>query len=812
MRKLIQIAVIVVLASGVAGAEEVEQLFDLPIFYPIGDDPLDVCAADLDGNGYIDLVVQNRILLNYGAGDFQIGTLPVAGGTAVCAADLDGDGDTDIAVTGFESVGIVLNNGDGTFTNAGYYGVGTAPVSICAVDLGEPPGQAGDIDLVIANEQSGDIAILYGNGDGTFAEAESHPAGITARAVCTADFDGDGHQDCAIGVTREDYTHAVRLLHNNGIGRLVDGAEYEIEGTVCSVCAADFDADGDMDLAATSGDNGTVEILYNSGNGTFPGRVPYGVDGGPRSMCAADFNADGYPDLAVQSWIWGEISVFIGSSVGLFLDAVRYVVAAAPTAFCASDLNNDGMADLAVASGAGGVTVLLGYGDGTLQQAPLYETITGADKVCTSDFDLDGNPDIAVTGELSTAVSVLLGNGDATLQAQMTHDVGEQCTGLCTSDFDRDGIPDLALLADGLVLLIGNGDGTFLEGGTIDLGSGYSLCSGDFDGDGNPDVAAASWSPAGGVTVLLGNGNGTFQEPAYYPAGPLGPTFYYSYRVCTSDFDLDGDLDIVVSNSGTNNIAVFLGIGDGTFQESFCYELYAGGSPTDICLIDYFSSGYPDIAVAKQGYDMVEIILNLGDGTFYSGGYGFDPGSEGTTNMYPADIDGDGLEDLVMSQVENFTRIYYRTEGLGPRMIGGCRTSAICASDLDADGDRDLVVANCHNPGSVSVLENLKDPLTAVEELTAPRVARLSGNYPNPFNPSTTVRFGVPRPGRVRIAVYDIAGRRVAVLVDRFMEAGDFTARWDGRDEGSRAVASGVYFARMTMEGFGATRKMLLLR
>ncbi|HER42930.1 MAG TPA: T9SS type A sorting domain-containing protein, partial [Candidatus Eisenbacteria bacterium] len=84
--------------------------------------------------------------------------------------------------------------------------------------------------------------------------------------------------------------------------------------------------------------------------------------------------------------------------------------------------------------------------------------------------------------------------------------------------------------------------------------------------------------------------------------------------------------------------------------------------------------------------------------------------------------------------------------------------------------------------------------------------------YPNPFNPVTTVAFGVPRPGRVRIAVYDIAGRRGAVLVDRFMEAGEFTARWDGRDERGRAAASGVYFARMTMDDFSATRKMVLLR
>jgi flagellar hook assembly protein FlgD len=91
--------------------------------------------------------------------------------------------------------------------------------------------------------------------------------------------------------------------------------------------------------------------------------------------------------------------------------------------------------------------------------------------------------------------------------------------------------------------------------------------------------------------------------------------------------------------------------------------------------------------------------------------------------------------------------------------------------------------------------------------------AALHQNAPNPFNPSTRIRYEVPEEGaRVTIRVFDVAGRLVKTLVDRFETAGQKTLTWDGRDECGEPVASGVYFCRMQAPGFTKTVKVTLVR
>lgn len=104
----------------------------------------------------------------------------------------------------------------------------------------------------------------------------------------------------------------------------------------------------------------------------------------------------------------------------------------------------------------------------------------------------------------------------------------------------------------------------------------------------------------------------------------------------------------------------------------------------------------------------------------------------------------------------------------------------------------------------------------SVEEQTGvgdtPAVASLGQNYPNPFNPSTTIPFNVSRDARVVIEVFDILGRRVATLLDEVKLAGGYEVVWTGRDDSARPVSSGVYFARLTTDGYTATTKLLLLK
>ncbi len=104
-------------------------------------------------------------------------------------------------------------------------------------------------------------------------------------------------------------------------------------------------------------------------------------------------------------------------------------------------------------------------------------------------------------------------------------------------------------------------------------------------------------------------------------------------------------------------------------------------------------------------------------------------------------------------------------------------------------------------------------PWTGVDdEFDAPMSYVLGNVAPNPFNPVTTVTYGAPRPGDLELAVYNIAGKRVATLVDGHVEPGFHSVIWQGRDDTGHQVASGVYFCRMTAEGFEDAVKMVLLK
>ena len=104
---------------------------------------------------------------------------------------------------------------------------------------------------------------------------------------------------------------------------------------------------------------------------------------------------------------------------------------------------------------------------------------------------------------------------------------------------------------------------------------------------------------------------------------------------------------------------------------------------------------------------------------------------------------------------------------------------------------------------------------TQVESAAAfvvPQIYSLAQNWPNPFNPETSLRYSLPGAGQVRLSVYSLLGQKVRTLVDGFQQAGTYQVQWDGRDDSGRAAASGSYFYRIEAGSFAQTRKMTLLR
>jgi flagellar hook assembly protein FlgD len=117
-------------------------------------------------------------------------------------------------------------------------------------------------------------------------------------------------------------------------------------------------------------------------------------------------------------------------------------------------------------------------------------------------------------------------------------------------------------------------------------------------------------------------------------------------------------------------------------------------------------------------------------------------------------------------------------------------------------------------PSSVTTLVGAIGESSAVDgkDAAVPERFVLFQNYPNPFNPETFIEFEIPGSSLVTIKVYNVLGREVRTLVHSDFQAGRHRIRWDGRDDGGRQSASGLYLVRMTTEGFTGVKKSFLVR
>jgi len=94
----------------------------------------------------------------------------------------------------------------------------------------------------------------------------------------------------------------------------------------------------------------------------------------------------------------------------------------------------------------------------------------------------------------------------------------------------------------------------------------------------------------------------------------------------------------------------------------------------------------------------------------------------------------------------------------------------------------------------------------------APLITKLEGNYPNPFNPETVIRFSLKEAAPVRITIYNVKGQAIRQLVQDNLAAGNHRVIWNGKDNNGRSVSSGVYLYRMETPAYSRTLKMMLMK
>ncbi len=681
----------------------------------VGDSPISVSAGDFNADGRFDFAVANyndlAVFLGRGDGTFADPARYAAGlvASAVVASDFNGDGRLDLAATGAGSLdmSILIGRGDGTFLSQGR----VADTAITWTSAAGDFNGDGRLDLATTTSNFDGVAVCLGLGDGTFQPPVLFASNTFPRGIIASDFNGDGRTDLA---TTSNITNDVMIHLGRGDGTFQPGPRLALDRSFnrfLDVLTADFNADGRRDLAVVNEDSGTISVLLGRGDGTFHDAVSYAV-GKALDLDTGDFNSDGHLDLVAAAFRASEIVVLLGRGDGTFHEPARFSASGAPQWLAAADFNGDGRLDLAAANGqihftlgivrGGEVSVLLGRGDGTFQDNVRVASGFSPLLPVAGDFNGDGRQDLAVNDFDTGELSVLLGRGDGTFQDRVRYEVGAMPFGPFAGDFNGDGRDDFAftILDDGNSVLLGEPDGTFRGPTRFEIGTSItstSLAAGDFNSDGRMDVAT-SLVNSNKAAIFLGRGDGAFQDATPVATGTA------PVSVQTGDFNGDGRLDLATANYGSGDVTVSLGLGDGTYRDAVRFGV--GARPVSLVVGDFNGDGRLDLATANSGSDDVSVLLGLGNGSF-RGEVRLAVGASPIFLM-ASDINGDGRLDLATANYVSgdVSLLFARADGTfgaEVRVKVGTAPVAIGVGDFNRDGRRDLAIAH-HTSDEVSVL------------------------------------------------------------------------------------------------------------